>query len=264
MTKLQWAVVASSIALFFILYFGCETRPNDIKALETSRALAAESTDINTLLQQAKEGLSGVEAGNILAMESEAGAAPSDSLKEEALKRLSGEWYRLGFPAISGYYAQEVAELIGTEESWSIAGTTYTICIQQNQEPKVRDFCTGRAIQAFENAISLNPDEKAHQVNLALAYAANPPQDNPMKGVLMLRELNQKEPDNVLVLNALARLALQTGQYGRAIERLERARELQPDNRNTICLLAEAYRGQGDEEKARALAEECSNLNLQR
>lgn len=245
--------------MFFILYLGCETKPEDIKALETSRALAAESTDINTLLQEAKSSLDGMSSNSVLALETELDAALADSARVEVFKRLASNWYSLGYPSISGYYAQQIAELQGTEESWSIAGTTYTICIQQSQEQKVRDFCTGRAIQAFESAISLNPDETAHQVNLALAYAANPPQDNPMKGILLLRDLNQKDPDNVLVLNTLARLALQTGQYPRAVERLERALQLEPGNLNTICLLAEAYQGSGDVKKAEAFAEQCRN-----
>ncbi|MCO6477893.1 MAG: tetratricopeptide repeat protein [Phaeodactylibacter sp.] len=257
MTKLQWAVVASAIGMFFLIYFGCETKPEDIKALEKSRALAAESTDINTLLQEAKASLGAPPSNSILALETELEGALADSARAEVFKRLASKWYEFGYPAISGYYAQEVAELLGAEESWSIAGTTYTICLQQSQEQKVRDFCTGRAVQAFENAISLNPENTAHQVNLALAYAANPPQDNPMKGILMLRDLNQKDPDNVLVLNTLARLAIQTGQYPRAIERLERALELEPGNPNTVCLLAEAYQGNGEAAKAEAFAEQC-------
>lgn len=260
MTKLQWVVVASAVAVFFIIYFGCDTKPKNIKALETSRALAAESTDISTLLQEAKSALSSVQSGTVLALESELNAAASDSIRAEVFKRLSSQWYSLNYPGISGYYAQQVAEILGTEESWSIAGTTYAICIQQSQDSKTRDFCTGRAVQAFESAISLNPDEMAHQVNLALAYTANPPQDNPMKGILMLRDLNQKQPDNVLVLNALARLALQTGQYGKAVERLESAQKLEPGNSSTICLLAEAYKGAGDSAKARAFEEQCRNL----
>ncbi|MCB0586604.1 MAG: tetratricopeptide repeat protein [Phaeodactylibacter sp.] len=257
MTKLQWAVIASAVGMFFALYLGCETTPQDIKALEKSRALAAESTDINTLLREAKSSLGGIPSSSILALETELEDEVADSARAEVFKRLSSKWYELGYPAISGYYAQQVAELLGTEESWSIAGTTYTICIQQSQEQKIRDFCTGRAIQAFESAISINPGELAHQVNLALAYTSNPPQDNPMKGILMLRDLNQKYPDNVLVLNTLARLALQTGQYPKAVERLERALELDPGNSNTICLLAEAYEGSGDVAKSQAFAEQC-------
>lgn len=263
MTKLQWAVIASAIALFLLMYFGCDNKPRDIKALEKSRALVAESTDVNALLQEAKASLSPAQSASILALEARLDEAGADSAGLELLKELSGQWYGLGAPALAGYYAQRVAEARGTEEAWSIAGTTYTICIQRSQDTKIRDFCTGRAVQAFENAISLNPASLAHQVNLALAYSANPPQDDPMKGILMLRNLNQNNPDNVLILNTLGRLSIQTGQYARAIERLERALAIEPGNIDATCLLAQAYEGAGESGKASEFAEKCRAQSAQ-
>jgi tetratricopeptide (TPR) repeat protein len=257
MTKLQWTVLGAAMALFLILYFGCETTPSDIAALEKSRVLSAESTDVNTLLSEAKLELESIASSELLLLESQLEEAVDDTARAEAYKSLSSKWYELEYPALAGYYAQQVAEIEGTEDAWSIAGTTFTICIQRSEIQKVRDFCAGRAVSAFESAISLNPDNIAHQVNLALSYTYNPPSDNPMKGVLMLRELNQKAPDNVLVLNTLARLAIRTGQYGRAVERLEQALEKEPDNIATACLLAQAYEGNGDMAKAQTFAAKC-------
>ncbi|MCB0375900.1 MAG: tetratricopeptide repeat protein [Sinomicrobium sp.] len=220
--------------------------------------MQAESTDISVLLKNAKAALSSAQNGRVFLLEQELAQTELDSAKVEKLERLSGTWFEFGEPAIAGYYAQEIAELLGTEESWSIAGTTYTICLQQSTETKVRDYCSGRAIRAFENAISLDPEELAHQVNLALVYTEYPPADNPMRGILMLRELNDAHPNNVLVMNTLARLAIKTGQYDRAIQRLERSLELEADNQNTICLLATAYESAGQTEKAAQFAARCN------
>lgn len=261
MNKWQLIVVGGAVALFFIIYFGCETTPKNIKTLEKSRVLAAESTDISAMLKEAKSSLESIEASDILALERQVELVQSDTAKTETYKALSSKWYQLEHSSIAGYYAQQVAELDNTEESWSIAGTTYTICIQRSQEEKVREFCTGRALNAFENAISINPDDMAHQVNLALAYTYNPPQDNPMKGILMLRELNEKDPEDVLVMNTLARLAIRTGQYDKAVSRLEKSISLEPQNRTTACLLAQAYEGVGNSTKAAAYAEQCRQLS---
>jgi tetratricopeptide (TPR) repeat protein len=261
MNKWQWIVVGGAVALFFILYFGCETKPKDIKTLEKSRVLAAESTDISALLKEAKSSLEPVEASNVLALERQLELIQSDTAKSEAFKDLSSKWYQLEHPAIAGYYAQQVAEIENTEESWSITGTTYSICIQRSQEEKIRAFCTGRALRAFENAISIDPEDMTHQVNLALAYTYNPPQENPMKGILMLRELNEKAPEDVLVMNTLARLAIRTGQYDKAVSRLERSFSLEPQNRTTACLLAQAYEGLGNSTKAEEYSEQCRQLS---
>lgn len=261
MTKLQWAVILSAVALFFLLYFGCERTPPDIAALEETRGLTAEATTPQALMDEAKAGLKSSQVATVEQLQRKAENAAADTAKAAAYQSLSSQWYELGHPAIAGYYAQELASVRNTEESWSIAGTTYSICIQRSREEKVRAFCTGRAVQSFENAISLNPENTAHRVNLALTYTASPPPDNPMKGVLMLRELNQDEPNNVLVLNALGRLSVKTGQYDKAVERLEAALQNEPGNANTICLLAKAYEGKGNNSKAQEYADKCRSLS---
>jgi tetratricopeptide (TPR) repeat protein len=260
MTKLQLTVVLSSVLLLLGLYFGCETKPKQQKLLEKSRALVSESTDISILLEEAKQTMRPAQIAPVEMQEQLIAQATDDSLRIEANKRLSGLWYELDQPAIAGYYAQQVAELSNSDESWSIAGTTYIICLQKASADKVRSFCAGRAVQAFENAISLAPDNIAHRINLALCYVENPPPGQPpMQGINMLRELNVKYPDNVLVLNQLARLAIRTGQYDKAIERLEKALKAEPDNPNANCLMAQALEGTGQTQKASAFAAKCPN-----
>ncbi len=263
MTKLQLAVIGGVLSLFFVLYFGCDTKPVEQKELEKSRALATESTNIQVLQQEAKAEMSNDQLSEIASIDFQLQAAEDDSSRIETLKSLSGKWYQLGYPAIAGYYAQEIAEQLSTAESWSITGTTFTLCIQQSTQEKVRDFCTGRAINAFESAISLAPSEMSNRVNLALVYTENPPSENPMKGILMLRDLNEEDPENVIVLNSLGRLAIKTGQYERAVERLEQAFNSDPGNINTICLLANAYQGAGEIEKAEAFKQQCRQASGQ-
>lgn len=265
MTKLQRIVILIAFGLFLLLYFGVNTpffglssKSNEQRQLEKTRSLQAESTDISVLLKNAKSALSSAQSGRVFLLEQELAESEEDSLRIVQFQRLSGTWYDLGHPAIAGYYAQEVADIAGTAESWSIAGTTYTICLQQTTEEKIREYCSGRAISALENAISLEPDELAHQVNLSLVYTENPPPGNPMQGILMLRELNEAHPNNVLVMNTLARLAIQTGQFDRAIQRLERSLELDAENQATYCLMAAAYRGAGNEAGAAEFAARCN------
>ncbi len=254
---MQFGMIAFAAGLFCILAFVLDTRPKKLRDLETQRSLSAETTSAAVLLKEARQSLPETTAAEMAVMEESALAESSDSARIESFKLLSGTWYQLGYPAISGYYAQEVAALLNTEESWAIAGTTYAIAQKQAQEEKVRDFCTARAIECFENAISLNPDNPDYQLNLANVFVEKPPQDNPMKGILMLRELNEKYPDNVPVLNNLGRLALQTGQIDRAVERLERAFSLAPENNQTLCLLAEAYEAAGQSAKSAIFAQKC-------
>jgi cytochrome c-type biogenesis protein CcmH/NrfG len=261
MNKTQWIVVLAAAVLFSVLYFGFDTKPGKHKEVEKQRVLAAVSTDINSMLKDAKKSLSPQESASVLAMETALEAAAPDSSKANLYKRLSSLWYDLKKPGISGYFAEKVAELEGSEEAWSIAGTTYSICLQKEQEEKVKSYCTQRAVQALENAVSINPGNLQHKVNLALVYAENPPQDNPMKGVLMLVELNKQNPGNPLILTQLGRLAIKTGQFDKAVERLEQAIAVQPDNSLANCLLVQAYEAVGNPEKVKEFQKICDQLS---
>lgn len=260
MTRLQWITIAISVGLFSLLYLGFDTKAPKQKSFEKSRLLSAESANIEMMLRTAKQALAAPQSNAILAIETQLESAFPDSAKALVLQQLSGKWYDFGQPAIAGHYAENVAQITGTEEAWSIAGTTYTLCVQRSEEQRIKDYCTNHAVQAFENAISINPDNIAHKVNLALCYTENPPQDNPMRGILMLVELNKDFPDNVLVLNNLGRLAITTGQFDRAVQRLEKALSLESNNATSICLLSRAYDGVGQKEKAKQFAEACSKL----
>ena len=187
MTKSQWAAIFTALVLVLAMYFGCDRVPSAQKTLEKNRVLSSKSTNLEALLLEAKSILPAEGANAILALENQLESTASDEfLKVEVLKDLSGEWFDLGQAAIAGAYARQVAEILGTEESWSIAGTTFAIGIQRNSETKVRDFCREQAVEAFENAISLNPENLDHKVNLALCYVENPLEAEPMKGIQML------------------------------------------------------------------------------
>jgi len=260
MTKLQLTVVFSTVFLLFVMYFGCDTKTKDIQRSEKSRALSSEKTDINLLLKDARSMISEAQNTFVLTLEEQLEKTSPDSAKVNVLKQLSGKWYEFGHPAIAGHYAQNVAELTNLEEPWSIAGTTYAICVQGAKDDIIREFCSKRAIAAFENAISLNPENIVHKVNLALSYAEFPPAGQEMKGPMMLLDLNREQPDNVLVLNSLARLAIKTGQFDRALTRLEKAIATEPDNVSSNCLLATVYEALKKPAEAQQYLEKCRAL----
>lgn len=250
-----------SVVLFATLYFGFSTVPGKHKDIEKQRALAAVSTDISALLMDAKSTLSPQQSASVLALETELNGAGTDSAKAECYKRLSSTWYSFEKPGIAGFYAEKTAELAGSEEAWSIAGTTYSICLQQGPSEKVKNYCAQKAVQCLENAISINPGNPQHKLNLALVYAEDPPKDNPMKGILMLVELNKQFPENVPVLAQLGRLAIKTGQYEKAAQRLEQAISLDPGNQTANCLIVKAYEGLGNESKAAEFRSKCDKLS---
>ena len=256
MTKLQIGLLLGAALFFSAMYWGLDNRPPNHEQKAKSRSLVAQSTDIRVLLKEARASI-GDNGADVFFLEQQVQDATVDSIKIGWLKKLSGKWYELRHPEIAGHYASQVAELVNEAEAWAITGTTYALCIQQTKEQKVRDFCTSKAVEAFESAISLDPNEISHRINLAMCYTKNPPSDNPMKGVLMLVDLNKRYPDNASILTKLGELAIQTGQFEKAKERLERALEIQPSP-TVHCLLIQVYRQLGDKQKEAFHQEACS------
>lgn len=250
MNKPQYIALSAALALFCLLYFGFNTIPAGQKQVEHSRSIQAPGIRIETLVDEAREHLDEKQTARLQEIEQQISAAASDPDRIVLLKRLSGWWYAEGHPEIAGGVAEQVAELEQTDEAWSVAGATFYGAIAGQQNAKIREYCASHAVNAFESAISLNPEKVEHRVNLALVYAENPSSDDPMKAVKLLRELETKHPDQPSVYNALGRLAIKTGQWERAVQRLEKARSLDPENPNTVCLLAKAYAGIGNSDKA--------------
>ena len=258
MNKAQYLAIISALVLFLGLYFGFDTKTDKQKTAEHSRSLQAESTGFETLLADAKAHLEAGQSSQVAQQEQLLENADTDAQRAVVMKRLSRLWYEFGQIPVAGGFAEQVAELENTDSAWSVAGATYYNGLVGSQDPVVRSYCASHAVKAFESAASLNPAQPEHRVNLALVYAENPPPDNPMQAVMMLRELEGKHPDNPAVFNALGRLAIKTGQWQRAIERLEKAWSLDKKNPNTPCLLAKAYEGAGNTTKANEFAGICN------
>lgn len=232
------------------------TIPKEQKAVGMSRATNIEATGIQNIVTSSKKALSKEQLNIIEALQTEYHDAKSDNDKTERAKSMASKWYEFGVPIVSGYFAEEIAKIQNTKEAWSIAGTTYQIGMKSSSEEKEILFAKGRAVKAFENAISLSDNNINDKINLALIYVDNP-DTNPMQGIQMLLKLNENNPDNVQIMNKLARLAIRTNQTEKAIIRLEKAIGLEPENNNSICLIAQAYAQAGNEVKAKEFQDKC-------
>ncbi len=257
MNKTQWLILACSAMFALILFIVFDIVPPKALDLEKSRLHQIEPTGIDNLEKQAFVALDDQQKSVIEAMKHDLSKATDTTKKVVVLQSMSGTWYEFGHPAISGHYAENVAELENGSDAWSIAGTTYALCYKQAVDEKTKTFCWKRAVKAFESAISINPDQIDARINLAICYTDVPQPDNPMQGVLMLRKLNEQFPGNVQVLNQLARLALQTGQLDKALERLSESIKMDAENSQTACLLVEVLEKKGEVAEAEKFRKKC-------
>jgi len=252
----QSILIGSMVVLFCLIYFGLNTKAETQRELEQSRSANIEATGIQNIVMESKKALSKDELNVIEAMQTEYQKATSDEEKVEKAKNLASKWYEFGSPIVSGYYAEEIAKIENTKNSWSITGTTYSIGINSSKKEKYVQFAKGRAVKAFETAITMTEDNVLDKINLALIYVDHP-DESPMEGIQMLLKLNENNPENVQVMNQLARLAIRTNQTEKAIQRLQKALSIEPDNNTSICLIAQAYESSGQVSLAKEFQDKC-------
>lgn len=258
MTKHQWIVIACCLALFGVLYFGFDTKPSSFKEVERSRALVSTSLDINHLVIEAVEALGEGAKFEIASLDEHLNNSESENEKVDVLKKISGFWFKQNRPDISGHYATQIADIEDSADAWNIAGSTFALGMQQLESGDQWDYCYDNAIEAYQNAISLDPEYVDSRINLALCYVERAPEGNPMKGITMLLDLNKKYPENVAVMTNLGKLAVRTNQLDKARLRFERVLEIEENNSVAICYLSEIYKGLGDIAKANKYAALCN------
>jgi len=259
LSKGQLLTITCFVGLFLALYLGCDTKSSDHKALEKSRSQKFELISINRIINEAVPKLSSTAQVQLSELEEQIGLAQSDIEKVDYLSKAASIWYKEGQPLISGHFAEQIAEIKDDEDSWGLVGTTYSIAAQNLEESNERKHAIAKSRLALEKALSLNPENLDNEINLALTYVEAPVQDNPMKGIMMLVDMNKKHPENIPVLMQLGRLSLKTGQYDKAVERLTKVIELRPTFREAHCMLAEALTQKGESALAMEAQKHCNN-----
>lgn len=257
MTKHQIITVASAILLTGVLYFAVGTRLKKSDKQETSEHVGNELNNFDQIVKMQKDSLSTDSKKEIELLEQSLSNASSDSVKVELLKKLASIWYKERNAVVSAYYAEKIAEKLNTAEAWQIAGTTYRTGILNANDEKLKELSSQRAVKTLETAIKLDSTNIAYKIQLAMVYVDRPLQENPMKGILMLRGLNDKYPDQPAVILQLGKLAMRTGQFDKAIERFKKAVTLLPEETNIYCMLADAYTAKGDNAASIEAAKKC-------
>lgn len=242
MNRQQFWLIIGSAAMVLLLYFGFDTKPKTHRLIEKSRGADIEWQETENLLRKTKATLPEDLRKYLQGLDNVVQSAPNDSVRLEILQSLSGAWYDQQQYVIAGYYAERAAQIANSEDAWAIAGTTYGTELMRTEPSAHTHLAVAGAVRSFEHAISINPDNPDHRINLALCFAEHPPADQPMKGIMMLLDLNRAQPENISALFHLARLGMRTGQYDKAKERLETALSLDPAQRRLHCLMAELLR----------------------
>jgi tetratricopeptide (TPR) repeat protein len=177
------------------------------------------------------------------------------SLAAGSYKELIAQYQKLDKPLAVAYYSVKEAEKENTPKAFASAGDYNMMLIQTAPDEKAKNFLTANALAAYQKAVDLDSSDVNNRIRLAGAYMEGG--SAPMQGVSILLDVVRKDSTNVDALLMLGRFGIISGQYDKAISRLERILYLHPQNSEALLLLADAYKNQGNTAKAIEMLERC-------
>jgi tetratricopeptide (TPR) repeat protein len=165
-------------------------------------------------------------------------------------KQLSDFWKGIHHHELTLHYLAESAKLENSEKSLTFAAHLMLNNMMEESDAQLQHWYATQSKELFEKALVINPGNDSSRIGLGATYMFGHVSDNPMQGILPIREIAEKNPDNLYAQMMLGLGGMQSGQFEKAIPRFKAVVEKQPDNVEAAFHLAEAYELSGDKENA--------------
>jgi predicted Zn-dependent protease len=255
--KQQFFLLAGATLLFCIIYFFGRTVP---PRTSTSQAAASKSADssfnVDKILEASKAQLTAEQRTYLEQLESSVVRGNVKEQQAEVYKQIAA-WYRDSAHLLLpfAYYTGKAAKLENSEKSLTFAARFFLENARKQQDEGLKKWMANESKQLFEKALVLDPANDSLKIGLGSCYIFANIADNPMEGIMMIREVAERDPSNMYAQYMLGVGGLMSGQLDRAIERLSLVASKEPGNLEVALLLAEAYERKGDKTNAIRLYE---------
>lgn len=248
MQKGQLVLGVGTIVLALILFFGGKTVLKKEKNAEMTHTTVESISFEDYEAQQIKKLMpSEVEQVNLLKSSLKSLQETDTTARKKILHQLSDFWKNLDNRAIGAYYHYQQAEVEGSKHALEDAGDILVNVYKSGADSIISNNLITFALRSYNEAVQKDSNDIGLKLKLADVYVQG--SSEPMKGISMLKELEQKHPDNIQLQIALGRLSIQSGQLDKAKERFKKVLQLEPQNTEALYFMAitEAQLGHTDE-----------------
>ena len=141
-----------------------------------------------------------------------------------------------------------------SEKNLTFAARIFLDNLRGEKDQAKLNWETTTAIDLFERALKLNPDNDDLKIGLGSCYIygkgrSGDPQET-MQGIQQLLSVVRKDSSNMQAQMMLGVGGLVSRQFDKSIERLNKVVTQQPQNAEAVAYLADAYAGKGDKANA--------------
>ena len=259
MKKPQWITIGTAVFLIAVIFiygrrvpkkYNIPTPPTNNVGANTSA-----NTEVNTdsILQISRRQLSQEQSTRLAMLEN---SISRGDVKEQKLKvyhQMAHFWGdSIGLFPPYAWYEAEAARLENSEKSLTFAAQLFLSSLQQDQQADAQ-LTKWKALQArdlFERSLKINPNNDSSKVGLGGCILFGNISDNPMEGLKMIMDVTKKDSTNIYAQMMLVQGSLISGQFDKAITRLQSVNRMQPDNIEAILMLADLYERNNDKATA--------------
>lgn len=257
MKRPQWITIGSAALLVAVIFIFGRTIPSK-KAVSVNsqqnangkpETLVGVSTD--TILAMAKMQLS---PGQVVRLNTLEHSISRGNVKDQQLHvyhQLARFWSDSAhiFEPFA-WYESEAARLENSEKSLTFAARLFLDNLLNDEVVQRKRWKALQAKDLFERSLKINPDNDSAKVGLGACFLFGDISATPMEGILKIREVAEKDSTNMYAQMMLIQGSLISGQYDKAINRLQMVNRFEPANVEAIVLLADIYDRTGDKANA--------------
>jgi tetratricopeptide (TPR) repeat protein len=240
----------STLSCFAIVFFVPRTNKTQVAQNNTTSSNQAVSTQ--TVLDGAKTALTASQKISLLSIENQLVNAKSTADSIKIYRQLSKFWADSAQrvePYL--YYTYSAALLENSEKSLTFAAQQLVDNLTSpDAPPAILNWIASNAKVLLEKALVMNPNNDSTKINLGACYLFGNISDNPMQGILKVKEVVDKNPQNIYGQMMLGLGGKKSGQYPKAIERFTSILKLSPSNLEAMVNLAECYELNNQEDLA--------------
>ena len=253
MKKPQLITIGTAVFLVAVIYYYGRTTPNRRVSVAGNPVQSGRTSSLtDTILNMAKSQIRPEQVIRLTTLEN---SISRGAVKDQRLKiyhQLAHFWKdsaALFLPY--AFYEAEAARLENSENSLTFAARLFLENLQQEQNVDFRRWEALQARDLFERSLIVNPDNDSAKVGLGACYLFGNISAAPMEGIAKIKEVLDKDSTNVYAQMTFVNGLLISGQYQKAISRLQMINQLQSNNLEAILMLADTYERVND--KANAL-----------
>ena len=235
------AIIVGLLLVSFLYIFVPRSQKKENSA--TNQVAANEGVSSKSIVDGAKTSLTAEQKISLLSIENQLNTSSKhqDSIRiYQALAQFwSKEAHRIE-PYL--YYTYSAALLENNEKSLTFAAQQLVDNFTNpDAPPALQNWMASNAKVLLEKALVINPINDSAKINLGACYLFGNISDNPMQGILKVKEVVDKNPHNDYGQLILALGGKKSGQYEKAIERFLIVLNDQPNNIEAMVNLAECY-----------------------